>query len=289
MQKDESVITHTALGIAGLVQPHVECWSGEPGPQCLSLHTAVHSQLIPLDPFRSQRSVPVFLFQILSGLRGCCKAPALSATLLSSERQCWEADSVCDLLKTRSGLERGRWRPGLRGRGAPCDREGAGVILKCVASLGLEVVCKRPRAESPGTQADARPRLPREKHCFSSVLSSSLNTRPVVSRSRMDSSRDFGEGPCRLTGFNPNLGLDLPCGSRELKCRGGNCTSMFRVLELGPALLCSTDSWRTVSANSCLKHCPKTVFLWGSAKTKIGFRVSKGQVTVVSLIIVAYF
>ncbi|KAF5920982.1 hypothetical protein HPG69_014671 [Diceros bicornis minor] len=42
-------------------------------------------------PSSSRSSVPlVFLLQIRTGLRGYCKAPALSAILLSSKCQQWE-------------------------------------------------------------------------------------------------------------------------------------------------------------------------------------------------------
>lgn len=223
-------ITHTALGIAGLVQPYVECWSGEPGPQCPSLHTAVHSQLIPPDPFPKPVLSTCLLLQILSGLRGCCKAPALSATPLSSERQCREVDGVCGLLRTLrpgEGCARGL---ACRGEVLPVIGKRAGVISQVHRLSGTGVICKRLRADSPVTEVDVRPLLPCEKHYLSSVLSSSLNKRPIVSRNRMVSCRDVGEGPCGLTGFHPNLGLDLRVAPGS-SASGGHCTNSFQVSE----------------------------------------------------------
>lgn len=139
-------ITHLTLGTTDLVQPRLECYSEDLcalGPEYPHVHTVVGPGRVPFDCLLwSVHSLSlVSHWQTLTGSRGYCRAPALSATLLSSECPRWE-DRECRLAWStgtrwrRPGLH--KWKGALVTVGKPGNS-----LLKCVLHLqGLQDVCK---------------------------------------------------------------------------------------------------------------------------------------------------
>lgn len=105
-------MAHLALGAPGLVSPAacnvgVRCFvqyaEQDPSARLLPLQSILSSShWLPF--LKLTLDTLVFLWQIPTGLRDYCRAPALSAILLCSERQRWE-DAKGRVLRCRKPLQ----------------------------------------------------------------------------------------------------------------------------------------------------------------------------------------